>query len=268
MNSRKEVAAIGDSANLQAVNRDAARVAVDFDPMIDEASGFLGRWLSRADLGNEVFHESVSPLTDTQFDPMCLEAGILPDQPSSVRCSDDAAAIDTTMADLESIRFDVPEMAQVVCSSPAVSNNVTVARGTKETLPFHLFADNHVPVTEHVVNFAHSVCREAPLPVLNTSPPRRRSRQPQETVAIRRSERLAKKSRHRATKPAVQAQNVMMKKMGITSDSRPPDASSFQQFTDTFSSTLTKSHCEALDVLLPAGMGALAVEPAAPVMVS
>ena len=40
MNSRKEVAAIGDSANLQAVNRDAARVAVDFDPMIDEASGF------------------------------------------------------------------------------------------------------------------------------------------------------------------------------------------------------------------------------------
>jgi len=172
------------------------------------------------------------------------------------------------MADLESIRFDVPEMAQVVCSSPAVSNNVTVARGTKETLPFHLFADNHVPVTEHVVNFAHSVCREAPLPVLNTSPPRRRSRQPQETVAIRRSERLAKKSRHRATKPAVQAQNVMMKKMGITSDSRPPDASSFQQFTDTFSSTLTKSHCEALDALLPAGMGALAVEPAAPVMVS
>jgi len=80
--------------------------------MIDEASGFLGRWLSRADLGNEVFHESVSPLTDTQFDPMCLEAGILPDQPSSVRCNDDAAAIDTTMADLESIRFDVPEMAQ------------------------------------------------------------------------------------------------------------------------------------------------------------
>ncbi|KAG2535761.1 uncharacterized protein LOC120692501 isoform X1 [Panicum virgatum] len=257
-----------DSANLQAVNRDAARVAVDFDPMIDEASGFLGRWLSRADLGNEVFHESVSPLTDTQFDPMCLEAGILPDQPSSVRCNDDAAAIDTTLADLESIRFDVPEMAQVVCSSPAVSNNVTVARGTKETLPFHLFADNHVPVTEHVVNFAHSVCREAPLPVLNTSPPRRRSRQPQETVAIRRSERLAKKSRHRATKPAVQAQNVMMKKMGITSDSRPPDASSFQQFTDTFSSMLTKLHCEALDALLPAGMGALAVEPAAPVMVS
>jgi len=71
-----------------------------------------------------------------------------------------------------------------------------------------------------------------------------------------------------ATKPVVQAQNVMMKKLGITSDSQPPDASSFQQFTATFSSTLTTSHCEALDALLPAGMGSLAAEVATPMMVS
>jgi hypothetical protein len=60
----------------------------------------------------------------------------------------------------------------------------------------------------------------------------------------------------------------MMKKLGITSDDRPPDASSFQQFVATFSSTVTPSHCEALDVLLPSGMGSLASEVATPLLVS
>jgi len=99
-------------------------------------------------------------------------------------------------------------------------------------------------------------------------PLRWRSRQQQQVFSIVHSERLAKKSRHRATKPAVQAQNVMMKKLGLTSDVHPPDASTFQQFTDTFSSTLTVSHYGALDTLLLAGMGSLATEVAAPVMMS
>jgi len=103
--------------------------------------------------------------------------------------------------------------------------------------------------------------------VLVASPPRRRSRQQPQEFTIRRSERLAKKSHLRATKPTVQAQNVMMKKLGITSDAHPPDASSFQQFTDTFSSTLTVSQCKALDDLLPAGMGSLATDVATPVSV-
>jgi hypothetical protein len=60
----------------------------------------------------------------------------------------------------------------------------------------------------------------------------------------------------------------MMKKLGVTSDTRPPDATSYQQFTDTFSSTLTVSHCEALDALLPKGMGSVTAEVVAPVMVS
>jgi len=58
----------------------------------------------------------------------------------------------------------------------------------------------------------------------------------------------------------------MMKKLGITSASQPPDASTFQQFTDTFSSTLTTSHSEDLDALLPAGMVSLAMEEATPMM--
>jgi len=246
-------------------------VARDFDPMIDEAYGSHGCWLSREVLGGELFPELEAPAPDAQPDPMHLEAGFLSAQPSPalgiVEVARPAVTCNTTIADLESIRFDVPEMPPVDCSSSDVSNNVTVARGSRETLPFHLFADNHITVSEHVANFAQSVCREAPPPVLDTSPPRRRSRQPQQEVTIRRSERLARKSCHRATKPVVQAQNVLMKKLGITSDDRPPDASSFQQFTDTFSSTLTKTQCEALDALLPSGMGALAMDTVAPVWV-
>ena len=121
---------------------------------------------------------------------------------------------------------------------------------------------------ETVTDFASDIRRAAPPPVLVASPPRRRSREPPQGFSICRSERLAKKSRLCATKPVVQAQNVMMKKLGFTSDTRPPDATSFQQFTDTFSSTLTVSQCEALDVLLPAGMGSLANVVATPVVVS
>ena len=107
-----------------------------------------------------------------------------------------------------------------------------------------------------VADFAASV-GGAPAPeILAVSPTRRRARAPPAMpVSIRHSERLAKKSRHRATKPALQAQNVMMKRLGVTSPSRPPDANSYQRFVDIFSSTLSTSHCEALDVLLPTGLG-------------
>ncbi|KAG2570428.1 hypothetical protein PVAP13_7KG021209 [Panicum virgatum] len=130
---------------------------------------------------------------------------------------------------------------------------------------FRIYARLHL-------NLFDSVCpllsREAPPPVLVASPPRRRSRQQPQDFVIRRSERLAKKSKHHATKPAIQAQNVLMRKLGFTSDSHPPDASSYQQFEEAFSSSLTVSYCEALDALLPAGMGALATGVATPVMVS
>jgi len=70
---------------------------------------------------------------------------------------------------------------------------------------------------------------------------------------------LAKKSRHRATKPAQQAQNVLMKRLGLTSTSLPPDASSFQRYTAMFSSTMTASQCEAMDALLPTGLASFEV---------
>ncbi|XP_039845840.1 uncharacterized protein LOC120705521 [Panicum virgatum] len=114
----------------------------------------------------------------------------------------------------------------------------------------------------------HPRNRDAPRAVLVASPPRRRSRQQPQEFTIRRSERLAQKSHHRATKPAVQAQNVMMRKLGFTSDLHPPDASAFQQFEQAFSSSLSVSHCEALDILLPTEMGTMAADVATPVLVS
>jgi hypothetical protein len=119
-----------------------------------------------------------------------------------------------------------------------------------------------------VANFAAAVCRDGPPPVLVASPLVRLHR-PQQLLppSVRRSERLVKKSRLRATKSALQAQNVMMKLMGLTSASHAPDASSYQQFVATFSSDLTTSQVEALDALLPSGMGAMAedlVEPTQP----
>ncbi|KAG2581962.1 hypothetical protein PVAP13_6KG082035 [Panicum virgatum] len=147
-----------------------------------------------------------------------------------------------------------PELARPTSSSRC---NVTVARGTREAL-LQLLPEASSPVKEVVANFAHDVCTEAPPPVLVASPPRRRSRQQPQDFTIRRNERLAQKSHHRATKLAVQAQNVMVRKLGLTSDTHPPDASSFQQFEEVFSSSLTVLHCEALDALLPVGMGTLA----------
>jgi len=161
------------------------------------------------------------------------------------------------MVTMETVRFEVAS-EPIACDSAL--RNVTVVRGTRTTLPLHLFSDVSEPVKEVVANFANAVCGDAPAPVLQATPPRRQTRPQQQVFSVRRSERLAKKSRRRATKPSTQAQNVMMKKMGITSDTQPPDATSFQQYTATFSSPLTLTHSEALDALLPSGMGALTVE--------
>jgi len=165
----------------------------------------------------------------------------------------------------ETVRFVDAGSDPVLSSSSASRRNITVTRGARGTLPLHLFSEADALVQRMVADFAETVCTEAPPPVLDSSPPRRRSRSQPPPTAIRRSERLAKKSRHRATKPAVQAQNVMMKRLGLTSEEHPPDASSFQQFTATFSSSLTDAQCDALDELLPAGLGsfAVAVDPVA-----
>jgi len=72
---------LDDSAEMLAMTREVVVIARDFDPMIDEASGSHGCWLSREDLGGELFPELEAPAPDAQPDPMHLEAGFLSAQP-------------------------------------------------------------------------------------------------------------------------------------------------------------------------------------------
>jgi hypothetical protein len=134
---------------------------------------------------------------------------------------------------------------------------MTFSRGTREDILLLLPPEASTPVKCAAANFAQSISRRSSPGLLQTSPPRRRARGRTSSVlptpAIRRSERLAKKSRQRASKPVVQAQNVLMKRLGITSKSpsAPPDASAFQRYLEAFTSTtLTPTQCEALDVLI------------------
>ena len=260
----------------------------DFDPMILEADG-PRNWVCNLEADNGLPPPQAVLNTKPTMDPMLFEVDLLsvPSTPTAdTDAGDDATppqdpqllaqlsqaeeVISSTPVAMESARFNIQGPDPVICASPSL-RNITVARGSRETLPLHVFSEASTQVKETVANFALAACREVPPSVLTASPPRRRSRQrmqPQQGFSIRRSKRLARKSRHHATKPVVQAQNVMMRKLGLTSDTHPPDASSFQHFTDTFTSTLTVSQCDALDALLPAGMGSLALEVASPVLVS
>lgn len=160
---------------------------------------------------------------------------------------------------LESVRFPIPDGSPAPLCSPTSRRHVTLSRGSLDPLPIHFFEGVGTPVKEKVADFITYVRRTPAAEnrsqaIVASPPPRRRARAlPELPTPLRRSERLARKSRHRATKPALQAQNVMMKRLGITSASCPPDATSFQRYTATFSSTLTTSQCDALDVLLPGG---------------
>jgi len=208
-------------------------------------------------------------LATPTWDPMLLEATVLPGASPRSRPRSAPAAVstsplpqvrqapqpdiehDVSAVDMERVCFDDVCTSVAALNSPPSRRNVNTSRGPLPSLPFHIHADACTPVRQVVANFVLDICREASPPVVAAPPPRRRARSPPKTVAIRRSERLARKSRHRATKPAIQAQNVLMRRLGLASTNAAPDTSSYQQFVDTFSGTLSVSQCEALDVLLP-----------------
>ncbi|CAL4994760.1 unnamed protein product [Urochloa decumbens] len=154
---------------------------------------------------------------------------------------------------LEAVRFSDAPMVELN-NSPDHAY-VTTVRGSNLNLPFHIPPEACTPVRANVARFASNICRPRTPGVLNQTPPRRKAR----TLMVglpftpRRSERLAKKSVHRPTKPALQAQNVLMKKLGISSAAGPPDAAAFQRFLDVFIGTVTTSQCEAMDAILPDG---------------
>jgi len=90
-------------------------------------------------------------------------------------------------------------------------SNVSTVRGSLDTVPLHSLSDVGMSLRDLVADFASSVCSTpAQPPLLISSPPRRQSRHVLPELTFRCSERLAHKSKSRATKPVVLAQNVLM----------------------------------------------------------
>jgi len=145
---------------------------------------------------------------------------------------------DCSQVSLERVCFNDVASSVDILDSPDSRRNVTTHRGALSSLPLHFEADVCTPVKAAVANFALDISRAQSPPVVAAALPRRRAR-------------LARKSRHRASKPAIQAQNVLMKRLGMAPNNTPLDASSYQRFVDTFSATLSESQCEAMDELLP-----------------
>lgn len=128
-------------------------------------------------------------------------------------------------AQLESICF--ADVSTPLLSESPVTNFVNTVRGSLPSIPLHLPPETSTPVKTSVAHFATSVCRQSLSAVLEGSPIRRVSR-PQITpsLSLRRSERLAK--RPRMSNPILQAQNVLMKRLGISSQGGTLDAAAFQ----------------------------------------
>jgi hypothetical protein len=211
------------------------------DPMVDESL---------------VPHQA-GVINSTPLRTVCLASAVVDNpQPAvgSAELCGDSGPADFVASQVEPIHF--PEAAvDGIIPSPPHDGFINSFRGTREALPLPLPPEVYTPVKNAVANFAHNVCR-APSPgLLQQTAPRRRTRRQAAppTPVIRRSERLARKSQGRASNPVLQAQNVLMKRMGVTSSSGPPNAAAFQCFLEAFSSLVTPSQCEALDELIPAG---------------
>jgi hypothetical protein len=68
-----------------------------------------------------------------------------------------------------------------------------------------------------------------------------------EELILKRSARLAAKSKHREPKPEAQARKVMMKRLGVHVDTELPDKACFDEFHTAFTTPL--SEWEAMQVL-------------------
>jgi len=138
----------------------------DFDPMYDEADA-AGRAL-RVDDGRV----HIGRLELASFsEPPGVASG-------EVVAAPVAECFSQSLTELEPVRFDDQGSPSVLRTTTADLRNVTVARGTRQTLPLHIFANEENTENDSAANFANTVCRAAPTPVLLTSPPHRTSQLP------------------------------------------------------------------------------------------
>lgn len=93
------------------------------------------------------------------------------------------------------------------------------------------------------------MCIPVPLqtPILRDAPRLRKSRTPATVISIMRSTRLVAKPR--ALNATLQAQAVLMQKLGLPVDTPPADLEALERYIDTFRAPLTPSKLEALQTL-------------------
>jgi hypothetical protein len=92
------------------------------------------------------------------------------------------------------------------------------------------------------------------LVVVRTPAPRRRARTvlpATEDGLPRSSVHVAKQGRHHVSNPEVQAQNVLMRKLG-TSKNKSPDADALKAYNEIYQSPLGSVQCKAIRVLFTA----------------
>ena len=172
--------------------------------MILEADG-PRNWVCNLEADNGLPPPQAVLNTKPTMDPMLFEVDLLsvPSTPTAdTDAGDDATppqdpqllaqlsqaeeVISSTPVAMESARFNIQGPDPVICASPSL-RNITVARGSRETLPLHVFSEASTQVKETVANFALAACREVPPSVLTASPPRRRSRQRMQPQQIGRA---------------------------------------------------------------------------------
>ena len=72
-----------------------------------------------------------------------------------------------------------------------------------------------------------------------------------EDLVPKRSARLAAKSKSRAPGPEARARKVMMRRIGLDTETELPDEATFQEFQTAFKLPLSPSKREAMQVLFP-----------------
>ena len=90
------------------------------------------------------------------------------------------------------------------------------------------------------------VCIPLDSPVIRAGPRLRKSRTPATVLSIRRSSRLAAKPQ--AANATLQAQSVLMRKLGLAVNVTPADKEAYEKYLAIFAEPLTPSKLEALQM--------------------
>ena len=91
------------------------------------------------------------------------------------------------------------------------------------------------------------VCIPLDLPVIKAGPRLRKSRTPATVLSIRRRSRLAAKPW--AANATLQAQSVLMRKLGLAVNVPPADKEAYEKYLAIFAEPLTPSKLEAIQML-------------------